>query len=108
MPTDRRVTTLVSVAAGALTALAVILPPTLYFFLYYQREAGSLEAEAELNAHSVTQLISANPDLWQYEQVRLSEYLSRRPRRGDAERRRVVNLRGQVVAESADPLPTPW
>ena len=108
MPADRRIARLLSVAAGVLTALALVLPPTIYFFLSHQRVAGSLEAEAELSSRSITQIIGANPDLWEYEHIRISEYLTRRPRTGDPERRRVINLRGAVVAESADPLPLPW
>jgi two-component system, cell cycle sensor histidine kinase and response regulator CckA len=108
MPPDRRIARLLSVAAGVLTALALVLPPSIYFFLSHQRVAGSLEAEAELSSRSITQIIGANPELWEYEQIRISEYLSRRPRTGDPERRRVINLRGAVVAESADPLPSPW
>jgi len=107
MPADRTVARLVTAAAVVLTAAALALPPAIYFSLSFQREAGSLEAEAELNAQIITQIIGANPALWEYEQDRLSEYLSHRPRRGDPERRRVLNLRGAVVAESADPLPSP-
>ncbi len=108
MTANARIASLVSVAAGVLTAAVVVLPPSIYFLLSYERVAGSVEAEAEINSRSVTRIIGANPDLWEYEQVRLSEYLSRRPREGDAERRRVLDGRGAVVAESLDPLPTPW
>jgi len=108
MPADRKVVRLVSLSAAILTAAAVVLPPAIYFSLSYQREAGSVEAEAELNSQLITRIVSSNPGLWQFEQVRLSEYLSRRPRRGNAELRRVLDLDGNVVAESADPLPSPW
>jgi PAS domain S-box-containing protein len=104
---DRRISSLVSVSAAALTAAALILPPAIYVSLSYQRLAGSLEAEAELNAVAISRIIAVNPELWEYENVRLQEVLARRPRRGDPERRRVVSLRAGVVAESADPLPDP-
>jgi PAS domain S-box-containing protein len=108
MPLDRGISRLVSGSAAALTAAALLLPPAIYFSLSHQRLAGSLEAEAELNAVRITRIIAANPDLWEYEQVRLQDNLGRRPRGGDPERRRVLDLGGKVVAESADPLPTPW
>jgi PAS domain S-box-containing protein len=108
MPDDRRLKRLVSVAAGVLTAAVVALPPAIYLLVSYRYMAGLLEAEAEINSRIVNGVVSANPDLWRYEQVRLHEYLSRRPRRGDAERRVVRDERGSVVAESLDPLPTPW
>ncbi len=108
MTANDRVSALVSVAAGVLAAAAVILPPSIYLLLSYERVAGSLEAEAEINSRSVAGIIGTNPDLWEYEHIRLSEYLSRRPQKGDAEQRRVIDQRGAVVAESIDPLPTPW
>ena len=107
MSTDDRVARLVSVAGAILTAFAVVLPPAIYFGLSYQHAAGSLEAEAELNSIAITKVISTNPDLWIYEEARLSEFLARRPRHLDAERRRVLDLQGRVVAESADQLGWP-
>jgi len=108
MTLDRRITRLVSGAAAVLTAAALVLPPTIYFFLSHQRLAGSLEAEAELIAVRLTRIIGANPDLWEYEQTRLQDNLARRPRPGDPVRRRVLDLQGGVVAESLEPLPAPW
>jgi PAS domain S-box-containing protein len=107
MSRDDHVTRLVSVAWSLLTALAVVLPPFIYFGLSWQHAAGSLEAEAEINSVAITRIISANPDLWTYEQARLAEFLSRRPRHKDAERRRVLDLEGRVVAETTDRLDWP-
>lgn len=108
MPADRQIVRWVSMAVGALVAAAVVLPPVVYFSLSYQREAGRLEAEVELNAEHITQLVGANPALWSYEQVRLTDTLARRPRRDDAEIRRVRDRRGVVVAESVDDVSFPW
>jgi signal transduction histidine kinase len=105
---DGRLERLVSVAAGVLTAAVVLLPASIYLLTSYRYTAGLLEAEAEINARIVNRVVTANPELWRYEQIRLNEYLSRRPRRGDAERRLVRDERGAVVAESSDPLPAPW
>ncbi len=108
MPTDRRIERWVSMAVGALTAAAVILPPVIYFSLSYQHEAGRLEAEVELNAELITQIIGANPELWSYEQVRLADTLSHRPRQDVAESRRVLDRRGVEVAESIEEVAFPW
>jgi PAS domain S-box-containing protein len=108
MPADRQVARMVSIAAGALAAAASILPPAIYFSLSYEREAATVEAEAELYSQIITRIVTANPDLWRFEQVRLAEHLARRPRQGMAEDRRVLDLGGAVVAESADALPRPW
>ncbi len=107
MTANDRIASLVSIAAGVLTAAAVVLPTSVYFLLSHQRIAGSLEAEAEINARMVSQIVTANPDLWEYEVTRLSEYLTRRPRRGDGEQRLVLDMDGMTVAESADPLHAP-
>ncbi len=108
MPSDASLSRSVSLAATVLTAAAVVLPPAIYFAVSYEHTAGMLEAEAEINSRIVSRIVSANPELWQYEDVRFSEYLARRPGTGEAERRRVLTARGAVVAVSADPLPRPW
>jgi two-component system, cell cycle sensor histidine kinase and response regulator CckA len=97
----------VSLAGGLLTALAVLLPPAIYFGLSYQHLAGNLEAEAEFAGASITGIIAANPELWTFEQVRLAEQLARRPHDGAAEHRTVRDLDGRLVAQSLDPLPDP-
>ena len=108
MPTDRGIVRGVSVAVGLLTAVAVVLPPVIYLSLAYQHEAGRLEAEVELNAQLVTQIIGANPELWSYERYRLIDTLSRRARRDVPENRRVLDARGVVIAESLEQVDFPW
>ncbi len=104
---DPRLASIVSLAATVLTAAFVTMPPTIFFAVEYERTAGALQAEAEINSRIISQIVSDNPELWQYEQVRFSEYLARRPTTGERERRRVVDAGGALVAESADPLPAP-
>jgi PAS domain S-box-containing protein len=107
MPAPRALESWVTAAAAALSAALALAPPAAWFSVAYERNLGALEAEAEITGHLVTQVISSSPELWFFEQVRLGEYLSKRPRRGDPEVRRIVDQRGRVVAESADPLPEP-
>ncbi len=85
----------------------VIVIPIGYFSLSRQHIVGSLESEAEMNAQIISQIIGADADMWQFEQVRLGEYLSRRPRKGHAETRRILAVNGAVIAESADVLQRP-
>jgi PAS domain S-box-containing protein len=107
MPAPRALERWVTAAAALVSTAIAIAPPAAWFAFAWQRDLGGIEAEAEITGHLVTQVISANPELWVFERVRLDEYLSRRPRRGDAEVRRILDLRGKVVAESADRLPAP-
>ena len=93
--------------SGLVISIVAILFPLGYFFLSYQYVAGSIGAEAEINARIITQIISASPKLWEYEQVRVQEYLKRRTKKGDAEIRRVLNTNNELIAESADWLDPP-
>lgn len=85
----------------------IVLFPAGYFFLTYLYMAGSVESEAEINARIITQIISTNPRMWEFEQLRMQEYLRRRPKQGYAETRRVVNSDKELVAEAADDLKAP-
>jgi len=93
--------------AGAIITALVILVPSAYFFLAYQYMSGSLEAESEINGQIITKIIIDNPEMWQYEQTRLKEYLARRPRKGYAETRRVLNAVDVLIAEYADDVQPP-
>ncbi len=101
------ITRTLTLLSGLVISMVAILFPLGYFLLSYQYAAGSIGAEAEINARIVTQIISANPKLWEFEQVRVQEYLTRRTKKGDAEIRRVLNTNNELVAESADPLAPP-
>jgi PAS domain S-box-containing protein len=104
---ERTTARITALLAGIVVGTIMILVPLLYFLLSYQNMAGSVEAEAELSSRIVGEIISKNPELWEFEQVRLLEYLSHRPRTFHAEIRRVLNRQNEVVAESADPLEPP-
>ncbi len=83
-----------------------ICGPIAYFSLFYQFIAGSLDAEAEITGNVVTQLISKNPEMWTYEQLRLQEVLSRR-HVDHLEMRRIVDTKNRVIAEAFDVLKPP-
>jgi two-component sensor histidine kinase len=104
----KRISVIVSWLAGVILGMMVLIFPVSYFCLSLRHMTGNLETEAEINARLVTRIVNANPRMWEFENLRLEEYLSRRPVRGDPEIRRIKNKRNEVVAESADPLPTPF
>ena len=87
--------------------IAAVLIPLGYYTIAYKYTVGSLETEAEINSRIFSELINKNPKFWQYEQMRLEELLKRRPGTGERETRRVINLQGEVVAQSADPFSPP-
>jgi PAS domain S-box-containing protein len=107
MSSDKDIVRTITWLAGIIVFVMVIVIPVGYFSFSQQYMAGSLESEAAMNAQLISQIISADPDMWQFEQVRLEEFLSRRPREGLGEIRRVLAMNGTVIAENADPLQHP-
>lgn len=96
-----------TVTVVLLALFLALVPPAIYFAMSYSHMLGALEAEGEINARLVRGLVIANPSLWQFEDVRLSELLQRRSRKGTKEVRRLYNLKHEIIAESADPLVPP-
>jgi signal transduction histidine kinase/CheY-like chemotaxis protein len=107
VPVRRSVDRLVLTLAGALLTGLAVLPPATYYLLLQQHRLGSLETEAEEVARQVDGVVSANPDMWRFEQVRLAEQLERRAHADEPEVRRVLDAEGRVVAESLEPLAPP-
>ena len=70
----RRIATLI---AGSIAVCISLLIPLGYFFISYQYLVGNVDAQAEINARSVTAIIHANSEMWRFEQVRLEEILER-------------------------------
>ena len=107
MPTNYKTTRILTWLIAIVIGLSTLGIPTGYYVSSYQFAAGSLEAEAEINSRIITEIINANPTMWEYETIRLNEYLSRRPRQSHAEIRRVYNSRGDIVVESVDKITQP-
>ncbi|NJD90616.1 MAG: PAS domain S-box protein [Geobacter sp.] len=90
---------IISWLAGIVTVLLVLVYPLVYFFISYNHAAGEVESEVELLANSITQqVVSVNPDLWQFGQTRLEEYLTYLLRDAGIEKRRILNNRDETVA----------
>jgi len=87
--------------------VVIILIPLFFVALEIRYVKGSLNAEVIINSYIVTGIINANPEMWQYEQMRLEEILSRRLKGGDKEIQRILDNRNNVIAESADELSPP-
>lgn len=103
----RSIARLTTLFAGAITITVTVLVPAGYFLVSYQYLLGSLDTQAEVNSRAVTRLVTANPEMWRYEEVRLMELLERRSRRDIPEVRRVLDLQGKTIVASADHLRPP-
>ena len=102
MSLRKNLTRIISVLAGTVLALIVIIFPVGYFLNSSQYVAGSLETEVEITAKSITRIIIENPELWEFEKLRIEALLEARPRKEFPETRRVININNELIAESSD------
>lgn len=108
MQTQQNITRYIIWFAGMVIIIMTIIFPLGYFFISYYNMRGILETEVEINSRLITRIISVNPDIWEFQHLRIQEPLMRRPSIGDAEIRRVFNTKNELVAESVDELDTPF
>lgn len=106
-PVEANVSRTISWLAGVIACFIALALPLLYFISSYREERAVLDVEAEINARMATQVVNAAPTLWRFQQQKLEELLNRRPRTGRPETRRILDLSGQIIAASGDPLPAP-
>ena len=99
---------------GIASVVAVVLAlglPLGYFVVRSQSLHAELRTEVDIYANLVTQLINANPEVWDLEQTPFRALLSQRPRDHQAEQRFLFTLQAphidRLVAASRDPLPAP-
>jgi PAS domain-containing protein len=102
--TITRTTTKIALVLAAIVALFC---PVGYYAISYEYLDGSLETEAEITAEAISQLISKNPDLWNYEHYRLKELLSRRAKVEYVMSQRILDTNNRVIVENAKPLKAP-
>lgn len=106
MSTVKRKRAIIWLLGLFISGIVVVVPPV-YFYISYSYIAGNLASEAEINAYIISQSISRNPEMWEFEHVRIEEYLSRRPMGGDSETRRVFNIKNDIIAQSVNELARP-
>ena len=100
---ERSLTLLAAVAA----AIIAVVPPLGYFARSYQAEQAIIQTEAQINARLLTATINANPDLWQFQLLRLDALLAAGTSDGTAETRVIADAAGEVLAENRTDLPVP-
>ena len=107
MFSGRRTSRLILRIALMMMLLIAVIAPLGFYFVSYQYLAGSLDSEARYRASVITGIISTNPDMWELEQLRLDEILSKRSDRRYRETWRILNLKKEVVAKSVSDLGFP-
>ena len=112
--------TLLRFTTGVALLIAIIIavfPPILHFAYDVKFEKGQMKAEAKLYARDVSQLVGRNPEMWQFETMRIDEVISamhkndigKAPLHGDIQGNIVVlNAEGEIVTQSSNrDLPEP-
>jgi PAS domain S-box-containing protein len=107
MQVKKNITQYITLFAGILILLIIFLFPLGYFLISYQYMIGELDAEAYINARLITQIINANPQMWEFQQLRIQEYLLPRPKTQTPEIRRVLNMKNEMIVQSMDKLRAP-
>ncbi|MBP1772267.1 MAG: signal transduction histidine kinase, nitrogen specific, NtrB [Holophagaceae bacterium] len=82
----------------SIAGLIAVLTPAIFFLGSYQYMRGVVEARTELRAREVSRLIGANPLMWRFEELRLTELLERGLAEDRAEMVEVVTSDGEVIA----------
>lgn len=102
-----RTSQIITWLAGMILGGGAVVVPLGFFLISYQHESGSLETEAWIKARIVTQIVSSNPLMWEYEQVRLREILSGNVKGHPAETQHVFNNKNELIAENVTVLEPP-
>ena len=62
----------ISRVAISIASIVALCLPAGYFALSYQYQIGAMQSEAEFNAKLTTQYIALNPEMWQFQALRLN------------------------------------
>ena len=104
---DRDVSRVVGSLAGIVAALVALSLPSVYFAIAYESADAALEAEAAAVSRAVDQIVNDNPDMWEFETVRIRGLLEERFGRRQNDDRRVLDREGNLVAEISTRPPAP-
>jgi diguanylate cyclase (GGDEF)-like protein/PAS domain S-box-containing protein len=95
------------VLAAVVASLLALGLPLIYFSLGYGALNSAVETEAKVKAEILSQVISASPEMWRFEEHRLRELLARFPAALDNEHAQILANDGELVAASDHAIETP-
>jgi PAS domain S-box-containing protein len=104
---DRSIKNISAILTGIISLIIAVSIPTAYFIFAYQYTVGSINTEMAYSAQIIEALVAKNPNSWQFEELRLQEILERHLDYPDPENRTIIDLQGQVIAETKEPLARP-
>jgi PAS domain S-box-containing protein len=86
--------------ASVIAGLIALSMPLGFFYLALQSNLAAMSEEAKYGAANLSRMISANPELWQFEEPRLQELIKDQTKTTLPESRRVVDTTGRVIVQS--------
>lgn len=90
-----------------ISMLIAVLAPSGYFLISYEYMRGVLDVQSELSAAAVSGIVRSNPNMWRFEEARLSEILERTKNDTVAETRRIIDANGDTIARNKTTVPPP-
>jgi PAS domain S-box-containing protein len=104
---DRRLSHVIGWLAGIVAVAAALGLPAVYFAIGYNSMASSLRTEAEACSRELNRIASANPDMWEFESVRIMGVIEQRFEEQAGDSRRVLDGGGNLIAATVEPVPWP-
>lgn len=98
---------LTSILAWSISSLIAVLTPTAYFLASHHNMQSTLQAQTELIVYTVNEIVIANPKMWRFGELRLSELLERAASDGIAQTVRILDNSGEVIAKNLTAVPSP-
>ena len=96
-PADLNFPRLIQFVTFAGTLLVILALPLGYFSLGYRSRVSTLETTAQIKAEIITQLIAISPEMWRFEELRMTELLTRHPVVLRDERAEILDEAGTVL-----------
>ena len=104
---DRDLSRVIGWLAGIVAVVVALGLPSVYFAIGFQSMGSALRMEAEACSREMNRIASANPDMWEFETVRIAGLLGQRFEEQAGDSRRVLGSGGNVIAATAEPVPRP-
>ncbi|MBK6852712.1 MAG: EAL domain-containing protein [Burkholderiales bacterium] len=104
---DAQASRLLGLLVHAVAGFLAIVWPLGYFGVGYSAMAASLQAKADIRAETIDQLIAVAPEMWRFEEQRLTELLVRLPSEVEGEHGQIHTRQGELVAASSQVIAAP-
>lgn len=99
---DEKLVSIVSRVAVSVGLIVMITLPLVYWFDGYSNLEKSLEFKVKVKATALSVLVTANPELWMFQEVRMAELLTHFPLPLETGSAHIYDLQERVVAKGGE------